>query len=331
MIKIIYIVTHDKKEIEFPFVDRTANSNATTKDVVVRGFPACIFCSAKDESKWEIWNEIKSRILVSSPNMVAEKYQKSKELIAQKKGLPSIIQQQIIISDDEIEITKNCVLIIKQKINELKSNNKNGKISLWIPYYELLQKELPANKGTDVRFAKRVFSLLNIVSIVKSDLRMVLMMEGESSIIANLEDLREILSITQNFDGLPKFKVEFFNDIFYPCFANKTEPDSKKNDKGETIKEEEIIVVTTRQLCDYYKEIYKKPISTDNLKHTYLNQLTNEGIIDYTGSKIDTRQNIYYPLVTEKIWITSITNPIDNYLPNSLPIYEKIRTNITET
>jgi hypothetical protein len=324
------ILSHDKKEIEFPFVDKTPNSNAETKDVVVRGWPSCIFCSAKDESKWEIWNEIKSRILVTSPNMVAKKYQESNKLISQSKGLPNLIQQQIIISDEEIEDTKNCVLLIKQKIQELKSQNKYGKISLWIPYYDLLQKELPANKGTDVRFAKKVFSLLNIVAIVKSDSRMVLMLEDEKSIIVNLQDLREVLSITQNFDGLPKFKAEFFNDIFYPCFAKKTEPDSKKNDKGETVKEEEVRAVTTRELCDYYKESNNKPISTDNLKHTYLNQLINEGLIDYTNSKIDTRQNIYYPLVTEKISITSITDPLDNYLPNSLPIYERIITNITE-
>jgi hypothetical protein len=58
--------------------------------------------------------------------------------------------------------------------------------------------------------------------------------------------------------------------------------------------------------------------------------LINEGIIDYIGSKIDSRQNIYYPLVMEKISITSITNPIDNYLPNSLPIYEKIIKNVTK-
>ena len=325
------ILSHDKKEIEFPFVDKTANSNAETKDVVVRGWPSCIFCSAKDESKWEIWNEIKSRILVTSPNMVTKKYEESNKLISQCKGLPNLIQQQIIISDEDIETTKNCVMLIKQKINELKSQNKYGKISLWIPYYDLLQKELPANKGTDVRFAKKVFSLLNIVPIVKSNLRMVLMIEGESSIIANLEDLREVLAITQNFDGLPKFKAEFFNDIFYPCFTKKTEPDSNnKAEADKSRKEEEIIAVTTRELCDFYKEIKKKPISTDNLKHTYLNQLINEGLIDYTGSKIDTRQNIYYPLVTAKISITSITNPIDNYLPHSLPIYEKIITNITK-
>jgi hypothetical protein len=143
--------------------------------------------------------------------------------------------------------------------------------------------------------------------------------------------LREVLSITQNFDGLPKFKAEFFNDIFYPCFTKKTEPDSNnKAEDDKSRKEEEIIAVTTRELCDFYKEIKKKPISTDNLKHTYLNQLINEGLIDYTGSKIDTRQNIYYPLVTEKISITSITNPIDNLSQQNPPIYEKIITNITK-
>ena len=74
--------------------------------------------------------------------------------------------------------TKNCVLLIKEKINELKSNNKMEKFLLWIPYYDLLDKELPANKGTDVRYEDRVFSFLNIISIVKSDLRMTLNMEG---------------------------------------------------------------------------------------------------------------------------------------------------------
>ena len=58
--------------------------------------------------------------------------------------------------------------------------------------------------------------------------------------------------------------------------------------------------------------------------------MINEGIIDYTGSKVDSRQNIYYPLVTEKISITSITNPIDNYLPNSYQFMKKLQKNITE-
>src|SRR5215212_9732256 len=106
---------------------------------------------------------------------------------------------------------------------------------------------------------------------------------------------------------------------FILVFTKKIKPDS--NAEG---KEEEIVAVTTRELCDYFKAIHKKPISTDNLKHTYLNQFINDGIIDYTKSKIDTRQNIYYPLVTEKISTTSISDPIDNLQQQNPQIYEKI-------
>ncbi len=323
------ILSHDKKEIEFPFVDKTPNSNAETKDVVVRGWPSCIFCSAKDESKWEIWNEIKSRILVTSPNMIQKKYQESNKLISQTKGLPNLIQQQIVISDTEIENTKNCVLAIKEKIKELKLNNDHGKISLWIPFYDLLQKELPANKGTDVRYAKKIFSLLNIIPIVKSDLRMALFMEGERSIIVDLHDLKEVLSITQNYDGLPKFKIEFFNDIILSYYHSKICADSNGKE-GKERKEEDIISVTSKQLADYYKQQKGKPISIDNIKKTYLNQLMNEGLVDCLPSKIDTRQNIYYPLVTEKISITSITESIDNLFQQNSPIYEKITINISK-
>jgi hypothetical protein len=320
------ILSHDSFEIEFPFVNQTDREGHQTKNVVVRGWPSCIFCSARDESNWPLWPEIKSRFLITSPNMVSQKYQESTKILSSRYGLPNIIQQQTIISDIEVDQAKQCILLIKQKINQLKLKNNNRKISVWIPYLQLLQKELPANKGTDVRFVKRIFAFLNIVPIVKLNLRKVLVLEGEISVIADLQDLKEVLSITQNFDGLPKFKADFFNEIFYPCFLKKIKPESNADDK-----EEEIIAVTTRELCDYFKEIHKKPISTDNLKHTYLNQFINDGIIDYTKSKIDIRQNIYYPLVTEKISNISIKDRIDNLSQENPLIYEKIIKEITQS
>jgi hypothetical protein len=320
------ILSHDSFEIEFPFVNQTDREGHQTKNVVVRGWPSCIFCSVRDESNWPLWPEIKSRFLITSPNMVSQKYQESTKILSSRYGLPNIIQQQTIISDIEVDQAKQCILLIKQKINQLKLKNNNRKISVWIPYLQLLQKELPANKGTDVRFVKRIFAFLNIVPIVKLNLRKVLVLEGEISVIADLQDLKEVLSITQNFDGLPKFKADFFNEIFYPCFLKKIKPESNADDK-----EEEIIAVTTRELCDYFKEIHKKPISTDNLKHTYLNQFINDGIIDYTKSKIDIRQNIYYPLVTEKISNISIKDRIDNLSQENPLIYEKIIKEITQS
>ena len=338
------ILSHDSFEIEYPFVNQTDKDGHETKKVVVRGWPSCIFCSARDESKWEMWSEIKSRFLTSSPNMIPQKYLESNKLIALRKGLPNLIQQQTIISDNEMNLAKECVLLIKQKINDLriKNNNSHGKISVWIPYAQLLQSELPSNKGTDVRLVKRIFSLLNIVAIVKLNLRNMLVLENEISIIADLQDLKEVLSITQNFEGIPEYKIDFLYNIFSSLYNSKTEPDSNI----DNTKKEERKAVTVRQLCEYYKIKKGKSISTDNMKKTYLNELVNNGLIDYESSKIDSRQYIYYPVVESPKNPPSITvnnNHIDNISPLSNLnqfdnfthlhniIFEKIIKSVNET
>lgn len=78
------ILSHDAWEMEHPFVDKTEYSGTQVKKVVTRGWPVCIFCSARDESRWEVWPEIQSRFLITSPNMSPEKYQESNFLTAQK-------------------------------------------------------------------------------------------------------------------------------------------------------------------------------------------------------------------------------------------------------
>jgi hypothetical protein len=291
-----------------------------------------------------MWAEVKSRFLTSSPNMIPQKYLESTKLIAARKGLPNLIQQQTIISDIEIKLAKECILLIKQKINDLriKNNNAHGKISVWIPYAQLLQSELPSNKGTDVRLVKRIFSLLNIVPIVKLNLRNLLVLEKEISIIADLQDLKEVLSITQNFEGIPEYKIDFFYNIFSSLYKSKTEP----NSNTDNTKKEERKGVTVRQLCEYFKEKKGKSISTDNMKKTYLNELINNGLIDYESSKIDSRQYIYYPVVESPKNLPSITfnnNHLDNISPLSNLnqfdnfsylhniIFEKIIKSIDET
>ena len=339
------ILSHDSPEIEYPFVNKTDKDGHETKNVVVRGWPACIFCSAKDESSWSVWPEIKSRCLISSPNMIPKKYKESTKLISKKYGEPNLIQQQTVISDNDIDIAKQCLLLIKQKIENLRLKNNNGKISLWIPYAELLEKELPSNKGTDVRLQKRIFSLLRIIPIIKFNLKKLLVLGGEISVIADLQDLKEVLSITQNFDGIPKFKIEFFNNIFYPCFAKKTEVDSNRKE-GNSRKEEDIIAVTTRELCEFFKSKKGKPISTDNLKKVYVDELINNGIIEYTKSKVHGgKQYIYYPIVeplnlnnnnengdNEEIPSNeSNLETFDQFLQHKSTIYENIIINMTES
>ncbi|HSF51871.1 MAG TPA: hypothetical protein VLA74_14010 [Nitrososphaeraceae archaeon] len=347
------ILSHDAWEIEHPFVDKTEYLGTQVKRVVTLGWSVCIFCSARDESKWEIWPEIQSRCLITSPNMSIEKYQESNLLTAQTMSLPDDIQQKVIVSDGEIELAKKCVLFLKQQIlkfsrgekeyqeqknNHLDLDSRKKSNPVWVPYGQILGEVLPAEKGSDMRIQQRLFSLLNIIPLAKIDSRKRLFDGNQEMVIANLEDLAEVLHITQNISGIPSYKIKFYREIFLPLIRSKNKKDEKDG------KEEKIIAVTTKELADYYKEKRGKAISTDNLRKTFLVELINNDYIGELKSELDSRQFIYYPLIefedseimqfnltkeeTDDRDISKISNSsrFDNYLhvsPIKIPKYCK--------
>ena len=328
------ILSHDDFEIEHPYVYEVQGMGFEVKKVVTRGWPACIFCSAKNESDWPAWPEIQSRFLITSPNMVQEKYLDGNILIAQKMGLPSLLQQSIIVSNSQIEFAKKCVSHILHQIRQhieknIINNNGNYTNPVWIPYATILAEILPAEKGTDNRITKRILSFLNIIGLARSHLRGRLAYGDERLAIADLNDFHEVLHITQNLSGIPPYKLKFFKDFFLPLYKSKQTPDK------DTSKQERIIALTTRELCEHYKEKTDKTITTNNLKQNFLNDFINNGLIDEEDSILDKRQKIYFPLIDlsttiqdqacVKIKKLSISDRMDNILQASVTT-QAIRT-----
>lgn len=162
------ILSHDSWEIEHPYVD----ADLKTKNIVTRGWPVCIFCSAKDESKWDIWPEVQSRFMIVSPNMSEEKYLESNRLTFQKLGLPDFVQQEIIMSDGEVDLARKCILYLKQRITRLCpiryiQNEYKPYNPVSMPYHEYLAESLPHHKGSAMRTASQIGSLLDIVTLTR--------------------------------------------------------------------------------------------------------------------------------------------------------------------
>jgi len=290
------ILSHDSEEIEHPYV-HDSDMGFKVKKVVTIGWPACIFCSARNEiSKWPIWPEIQSRFLVVSPNMVQQKYSDGNMLIARRMGLPGRLQEDLIISNSRIDLAKKCVSYTLQQ-NRLccrsGDDSRNHTNPVWIQYTNILGQVLPAQKGTDNRITKRIFSLLVNITLAKAHLRDRLQFGDESLAIADIDnDLLEVLQITQNLSGIPPFKLKVFREVFLPLYESKHEKD--KSDDG---KEERMIGLTTRELCDSYKKKMGKTITTDSMKKTYLSEFLDNELIDEVQSQLDKRQHIYYPIV----------------------------------
>ena len=290
------ILSHDKPEIEFPYVEKTQNEGFVTKKVVVRGWPACFFCSAKDESDWPGWPEIMSRFIITSPNMNQTKYLESNILIAQTQSLPRLIQEKVIISTRDEELAKQCVSDLLREIRDFsKSAGQeyiDNDLRVWIPYGNILGEVLRSERGTDNRTNKRLMTLIKIIAISKSKLRHKLLYVQEEYVIANLDDLAEALYITQNISGIPAYKLKFFRETFLELYRSKREVDTSE----DKTKKESIISVTTKELSDYHKQKTGRVISPENISKTFLNELLNHDYIGSVESVIDKRKNIYYPL-----------------------------------
>ena len=263
--------------------------------------------------------------------MNPEKYRESNLLIAQRKGLPRLIQQQVIVSDEEIGLAKLCISHVKEQIQIYSSKDP-----VWIPFSGILAEALPAAKGPDNRITKRMFSFLGIIVLAKSHLRKKLILGSETHIIAALEDLSQVLYITQNISGMPSYKLKFFKDYFVPLVESKKKPDDSVDSKGNSISEN-IIGVTTKELCEYYKGQTGKSITVDAMKKTYLNELLNNGYIDEEDSIIDKRQKIYRHIVDipasdpEKISNYTNSDHFDNFMEHSKLMLPKTFINIPET
>ena len=249
-------------------------------------------------------------------------------------GLPSLLQQSLIVSNSQAELAKKCVSFILYQLKQRNSNNTNP---VWIPFAQILVQILPAEKGTDNRITKRTLSLLTIITLARSHLRGRLEYGNENLAIADIsEDLHEVLHITQNLSGIPPYKLKFLKEILLPLYKSKQSPD-KNEDNG---KQEKIIALTTRQLCELYKEKTGKTITTNNLKETYLKEFLNNGLIDEEDSVLDGRQKIYYPLIDlpttgnynsyEKIKKLSISDRMDNILQHSRLLMPKDCINVPD-
>jgi hypothetical protein len=279
------ILSHDSFEIEHPYV----GDDFKVKKVVTRGWPACIFCSAKNESSWPTWPEIQSRFLITSPNMIKRKYRDGNILTAQRMGLPGLLQEQIIVSKIQVDLATKCASYTLGQVKQCSIQNTNP---VWIPYTMILGKVLPAEKGTDNRIVRRIFTFLKITTLSRAHLRCKLKYGNESMVISDIdEDLHEVLHITQNLSGVPPFKLKVFESVFLPLYKSKKSPAKKDN------REEAIIAVTAKELCDSVEKVLGRTINVENMKNTYLSEFLNSQMIDHVRSEIDKRENIYFPLI----------------------------------
>ena len=135
------------------------------------------------------------------------------------------------------------------------------------------------------------------------------------------EDLAEAMFLMENSTGLRPYQLEWYEKVFRAEYNAMTTADFKTV-KSQVVTEN-IIAVTTERLAQKTKEVYQRVITSKKVLDTYLEPLLNEGYIDKTGSDIDHRANIYFPLVAPKPFDYSSNSQSNNILHRTKVVVEK--------
>jgi hypothetical protein len=297
------LLSHDKYEVEYQFVD--THNGIKTKSNILRGWPAVIFAQAIDYSHYQRYPEIQRRFIITNPKMTTQKYEQAVNLISDKYGLPDFAYQAKIINDSDKERVREIILAIKQNMLAISHRVEPGKNNVIIPFNETVSNLLPKEKAFDMTTANRLFGFISLLPIINIDKRprILLRRKGNPELqtipFALFEDLQEATFLMEYADGVRPYILEWYYDIFLKAYESKKEPDSRVNSNDQIINEKRT-ALTTEQLAEKTKEVYKQTYTTKQVLENFVKPLINHGYIDKTESDLDKRANIYYPVIVTK-------------------------------
>jgi hypothetical protein len=291
------LLSHDKYEVEYEFVDTSQHSGIKTKTNVLRGWPAVIFAQAIDYSHYQRYPEIQRRFIITNPKMTTEKYAGAIDLIGDKFGLPDFAYQETIVSDSEKEKVREIIQDIKKRMLYVCDRIQPGKNSVFVPFSEVVKTLLPKEKAFDMTTANRFFSFLTLLPLVNIDRRPMIVIRKEGNPIpqtipfALFEDLQECVFLMEYANnGIRPYILEWYYDVFLETY-------NEKKEAADSAASREQIALTTQDLVDKTLEIYGKICTKKQILQNYVYHLINQGCIDSIQSELDHREKIFYPMI----------------------------------
>jgi len=264
------ILSHDKEEISYKFTDKEAKGRLRTAHVVIKGWPATIFCSTEERYV----EDLATRGFTITPEMSSEKYQAAGELTGERKAHPRKFREDL-----NFTFLQGYFRWLKHQLESL---------NVAVPYGQKLAEYYPFTYPRSMRDFDHLTTLLEIsalsqyaqrpVEVVKREEPIVetqreggkpngkvVMREGirpeeEYTILATMKDLEYVLNVWKfaeetTITGLPGHILDFYHEAVEPLAEQMTLFDyaqltEKYNEVSESKKSSDTIRKWVDYLCD---------------------------------------------------------------------------------
>ena len=269
------ILSHDKKEILLKITDKSQKGGLKTKNVLLRGFPAVIFCTAG----LKIDEQEATRFLLLSPEINREKIEMGiyQEIF---KGSDIKKYQNELDENSERKLLKERIQAIKNSgIRDVKLDKEKIVSKFFLP-----NKKLKPRHQRDI---KRIISLIKCFALLNFWWR-----DGEGdTITANEIDYEEAFQIWDKISrsqelNLPPYIYDLYKEVILSAYNEKN--------SGNRIQK---IGITRQEILKKYYNVYDRMLDVTQLRQQILPMLETAGLIYEETDPIDKRQKIIFPVI----------------------------------
>ncbi len=267
------IMSHDVKEITY----MTTGDKLKVKKSVIRGWAAFIFCSANNEEEHDVWQEIKTRVVVTAPNSDVAKYTAANKATALKLSRPSWAADP-----DAAEAEKWARFYVKElksRLVELCKGDNNPIVNVFdAPLANLFSSK----EGIDMRHFRRLMDFIHLETLINSEYNPELIFEDKDgrivkSIFTTVEDIDAACDVLGGISTIDAEKIKFYVNVFKPLVAEVID--------GE---------ITTAKLAARYTLIFDKPTTPKRILENYCKPLADAGILSVEKNPKNESQNLYF-------------------------------------
>lgn len=281
------ILSHDRKECKFSLTNRNKEGAHRAEDVIIKGYPSTIFCSANllmDEQE-------STRTIMLSPEISDEKICSAKELIARQEADP-MYYQRIIENDKDRNLLKERILTIRDlQIKEIKLYDPDEILER----FNTLAGRPQARHSRDF---KHFISLIKIIAMLNIWYRQ----DKNGEYVAIEKDVNEAIRLWKNISrtqhlGLPPYVVSIYYDVILPLFQHKKqikEIGRRMSYDKETLSLSEL-GLTMQEITMHYASVKRSILDNWKMKNL-LNKLEATGLIKTISNPTDKRQKLIIPL-----------------------------------
>lgn len=278
------LLSHDKKEIPYKITDKNQKGSNRAKNIIIRGFPATIFCSAG----MRLDEQEATRAILLSPETSTEKVQEGVHMATLRNANKAEFLAKIEASPERQQL-KDRVLAIKQEHVD----------HIVVPDPATIERRfLSTVQSAKPRHQRDVSHLLSIIKCITL-LNVWYRRADNGSVVSTQSDIDQGFEVWQKINksqelNLPPYTYEFYKKFIVPIYI------SKNADRGLNSKTTSSDVgVSRKEIIHRHFELEGCLPNDDILRRQILPMLEMQGLITQEKDPYDKRNKLIFPLLIE--------------------------------